>query len=133
MAKKAAAEQEIANWEDMADDLPDLPDLVKEFREISDQAGAIEKRKKELSPEIEAAVILGGKKVLTCGSFKVTRVEVAGAKKIAPERVVEKAAAFGLTADQIVELLQYATVEAPGYSYPLVARMPGGVMVPDGH
>ena len=121
MAKKQ--EQEIVNWEDLADDLPDLPAAVEEFRGIADQIAALEKRKKELAPVLEAAVITGGKAALMCGSLKIQRIEVAGRRSIAPERVVERASGMGLDADQITDLLEYSTVQAPGYSYPLVTRV----------
>jgi len=127
MAKKRAAEAETAdntaNWEDFADELPDLPALLEEFREIGDRVKKDEARKKELAPGIEAAVIVGGKKSLACGGFRATRVEVEGRKSVSPERVVEKAVTFGLSPVQITELLEYSTVQAPGYSYPLVSRV----------
>lgn len=122
MAKKQAAEQEIANWEDLADELPDLPAAVEEFRNVADQITTLEKRKKELAPILEAAVITSGMKALACGSLKIQRIEVEGKTKIAPELIVEKACSLGLDADQITELLEYSTVQLPGYSYPLVTR-----------
>ena len=129
MAKKRAAEAEeeqvSVNWEDFADELPDLPALMREFREIGDDIKALETRKKEIAPEIEAAVVIGGGKSLVCGELKVTRVEVGGRKSVSPERVVEKAASYGLNAEQITDMLEYATVQAPGYSYPLVSRVEG--------
>lgn len=123
MAKKQAAEQEIANWEDLADELPDLPATVQEFRAISDQISALDKRKKELAPILEAAVIAGGCTALACGSLKIQRIEVAGKTKIAPELIVEKACGLGLDAEQITDLLEYSTIQLPGYSYPLVTRV----------
>ena len=123
MAKKQAAEQEIANWEDLADELPDLPAVVEEFRNVADQITTLEKRKKELAPILEAAVIASGMKALACGSLKIQRIEVEGRKSIAPERVAEKASGMGLDADQIDELLEYSTVQALDYSYPLVTRV----------
>lgn len=126
MAKKksdyVAAECESSTWEDFADEVPDLPALLEEFRGLQDEIKALESRKKGLAPQIEAAVVLGGKKALTCGGFRVTRVEVAGRKNIAPERLVEKAAMY-MDAEQITDMMEYATVQAPGYSYPLVARI----------
>src|SRR3990167_6854492 len=122
-ADYAAAECEAAAWEDFANEAPELPSLLDEYRKCADQIKTLEARKKEIAPEIEAAVIIGGKKALTCGSFRVTRVEVAGRKSIAPERVVEKAAAAGMDAEQITDMLQYATGPAPGHSYPLVSRI----------
>ena len=126
MAKKRndeAADAVVANWEDFADELPELPELVKEFRDIGDKIKHLESRKKELAPAIEAAVLVGGEGGLVCGSFKITRVAVEGRKSVAPERVVEKAAHYGLNAEQITEMMEYATVRAPGYSYPLVTRI----------
>ena len=123
MAKKQAAEQEIANWEDLADELPDLPAAVEEFRKLADEINALEKRKKVLAPVLEAAVIAGGKPSLACGSLKIQRIVVEGRKSIAPELIVEKACGFGLDAAQITELLEYSTIQAAGYSYPLVTRV----------
>lgn len=124
VAKKKAAEQdpEVAHWEDFADELPDLPSVVAEFREIADDIKVLESRKKELAPVIEAAVVVGGLKGLTCGGYKIVQVSVEGRKQVAPERIVEKAAGYGLSAEQITEMLEYATVRAPGYTYPLVTR-----------
>ena len=127
MEHKKRAKEEVAaetsNWEDYSNELPDLPALVEEYKEISDNIKALEGRKKELSPEIEAAIITGGKKAMACGAFRLTHVKVEGRKSVAPERVVEKAAEYGLNAEQITDMLEYATVQGPGYSYPLVSRV----------
>lgn len=123
MAKKQATEQEVANWEDLADELPDLPAAVEEFRTLADQINVLEKRKKELAPILEAAVITSGKAALACGSLKIQRIEVVGTTKIAPELIVEKACGLGLDAEQITELLEYSTIQLPDYSYPLVTRV----------
>lgn len=121
MAKKQAEIDNIANWEDVADEMPDIPDLVKEYREILDDIGVLEDRKKQIAPQLEAACIMGGKKSLACGGFKITRVEQTRSN-VKPERVIEKACGLGLTASQATELLEYATVSSTS-SYPLVTRV----------
>lgn len=126
MAKKQQAIEEIANWEDIASELPDIPPLVEEFKELKEMIALGEERCKEIAPQLEAAVITGGKKSLACGNYKVTQVSHPGQVRILPERIVEKAAAAGMTADAIVDMMQFATEKKP-YTYPLVTRIPTGV------
>lgn len=130
MAKKRAAEEyakkESANWEDIAADLADtdIPALAKEYRDILDTDAKNKARKEEISPELEIAVLTGGKEALSISivGLRVTRVEAQGQQYVDPARIVEKGTSFGLTAEQITELLEYATRRRPSYSYPLVTR-----------
>ena len=112
MAKRQQQIDEIANWEDIADEMPDLPDLVREFRDIQDKINELEARKKELSPILVAATIIGGKKQLACGHYKVNRISNPGHDAIVPEKLVEK----GVDLDVIA----YATKKVGASEYPLV-------------
>lgn len=124
--KKAKAEATVAHWEDIADQLPDIPELAAEFRELKDDIKLMEDRCKEIAPQLEAAVVIGGAKALAMGNLKVSQVSHPGNAKFVPERVVEKGVEFGLTPEQITELLEYAVVRT-SYTYPLVTRIPSGV------
>ena len=128
LSKKAKEEADVAHWEDIASDLPDFPSLAEEYRELKDDIKVMEDRCKEIQPELEAAVMIGGKKALAAGDIKVTRVSHPGQAKFVPERVVEKGIEFGLTPEQVTELLEYIVTRVP-YTYPLVSRVPTGVTV----
>lgn len=125
--KKAAAESEVAHWEDIADTLPGIPELATEYRELKDDIKLMEDRCKEIQPELEAAVVIGGRKSLAMGNLKITQVSHPGNAKFVPERVIEKGIEFGLTPEQVTELLEYIVIRTP-YTYPLVSKIPTGVI-----
>ena len=123
LAKKAKEAEEVAVWDDISDAVPDFPELAARHRELTDTEGACAKEKKVISPQLEAAVLIGGKKSLITTGFKVTRVYNSGRKVVSPERLVEVLAALEYTAEQITEIVEKCTkVEGAGY-YPLVTRI----------
>lgn len=126
MAKKQAKVDDIANWEDIASELPDIPALADEYRDLKDILKEGEARCKEISPVLEAAVVVGGKKSLACGDLKITQGSHPGNPQFKPEKLVEKLSGFGLTAEQITEALQFC-VERKPYTYAMVTRVPAGV------
>lgn len=122
LVRKQKEAKEAANWEDIASEVPDAPELAEEFRGLKDDIKVMEERCAEIAPQIEAAVMIGGKSALICGEFRITQVEHPGNAKFLPERLVEKLASFNLTADQILDAMT-CCVEKKPYTYPLVARI----------
>jgi hypothetical protein len=113
LAKRQQQIDDTANWEDIADEMPDTPTLAAEYRDILDRIKELEKRKDELKPQLEAAVIIGGKKALAAGSYRITRVE-SNRKSLSAEKLVEK----GVTIEILAECIIITTS-----SYPLVTRV----------
>lgn len=125
LAKKKAEAQDLAQWEDIREEMPDIPDLVAEDFKLRTRIKEDEERREEIKPLLEAAVIIGGKKSLICNEYKITQGSGRSRDFIAPERIVEKAVGMGLTADQVVELLEFATIKGSPYTYPLVTKVGG--------
>lgn len=125
MVKRIKDESEIAHWEGpLVASLPDIDKLMEEYAENRESINLLEERQEELKPELEAAVIIGGNKTLQAGNFRTTQGSGRSAAKIIPERVVEKLAGLGQTADQIVEIMEYITQLGKPYTYPVVTRVP---------
>lgn len=126
LTKKQQKLDEVANWEDIADSMPDFLVLAEEFRELTDDAKLIEDRRKEIAPQLEAAVVLGGKRKIQGGKYLVNRVEMPATYKLSPEKLVEELTAR-YTADEIVALFKKCqVVDRKPYSYPLVTRVEDG-------
>lgn len=122
LEKRRQAAIDTANWSDIADDVPDAPDLAEEYRDLKDTIKLAEDRCRDIAPSLEAAVIIGGKKGLACGNgYKVIRASHPGSPQFKPEALVEKLAAFGLTADQILEATVCCITRKP-YTYVVVTR-----------
>lgn len=104
------------NIESVREVLPeDFEDLVTEFRDLQDLIAAYKDRCAEISPQIEAACVLAGKKNILMDKFKLTRIESKSADKILAERLVEKGVDW--------DIVEYATQPGKPYSYPLVTRL----------
>jgi len=124
MAKKQAKVDDIANWEDIAEECPEFKELAEEYADNRETIKLLEARNKdELAPQLEAAVIIGGKKSIAGGNWKVTQGRGKSADRVLPERVVEKLASLGADAEQILEIMKYCTEPGKPYTYPVVTKV----------
>lgn len=104
---------DIRNWEDIADSLPDLPDTLRQYRAAQLAKSAAEKEMDELKPVLHAALMIGGRKSIACGSLKITEV-FQERKSLSAERLIEKGVSM--------EIMQWATITKV-ISYPVVTEI----------
>lgn len=128
-AQKKLAEKR-AKWEletvqfadatDLVETVPDLPELVTQYKEAHLQEKAGKDLKDEIKPVLAAAFMLlgDGKRRIQLGQVAVTWVKQPR-KSLSAEKLLEAMIAAGLDAEEAIKVLELGTVNSD-QSYALV-------------